>query len=484
MKKFSPAFVLIASFAILFFSCKKINEATTLGGDLIPPVDNVNTFETTLDVTTKNVLFNDTTKLFYQDQVALGALNDPEFGRTETDIHFRISSPVYGSYPFIVSRDSANDPNKLIIDSVVLSLAYQGAYGDTNSLQTVRVYEIAPAAKFNDTTLYTFTDNDPQNFPTLSELGNKTFFISDLNDSVPFIRRRDTTKTVNTLRIKFNQSQAEILGRRFANFDTITGGSNSGFQTDTIFEKLFKGLAVKADAVPGNGGLAYFSLGSASTKMTIYFQAKKNGVWDTASLDFIHNTNGQANIIRRTPANGYGTYLANGASDKIFLQSAPGSYVAIKIPALDTFPNKVIHRAELIATQIDLTAIDNIFYPPSRLILDRINQTRDTVFILQNDLTPNFDGSTNFDVFGGNYRNGGYVFNISRHVQGIITRREPNDTLRMYAPLRTLLFASNLRSRITVPVINRLAEGRVVLGGGAFSDPSKRLRLRIIYSNL
>lgn len=34
----------------MFFSCTKINEATELGDDLIPAVDNVNTFDTTLTV--------------------------------------------------------------------------------------------------------------------------------------------------------------------------------------------------------------------------------------------------------------------------------------------------------------------------------------------------------------------------------------------------------------------------------------------------
>lgn len=481
MKKFSPAFVLSLSFIVLFFSCKKINEPTTLGGGLIPPIDNVNTFDTTLEITTKNILLNDSTKLFYQDLVALGAVNDPEFGRTETDLYFNIGSTVYGTYPFIVSRDSANDPTKLIIDSVVLSLAYQGAYGDINSFQTVRVYEISQTSKFSEDSIYAFTVEDPQDFITnTTELGAKSFFIRDLDDSIPFIRKGDTTKTVNTLRIKFSQSQAEIIGRRFANFDT-----SAGFKNDSIFQTFFRGLAVKADQAVDNGGLPYFTLASTNTRLTVYFQAKKNGVDTAAAVDFIHRSNGQANIIRRTPANGYASYLTNGASDKVYLQSAPGSYVSMKIPALDTFPNKVIHRAEIIATPIDLTAIDNIFYPPSGLMIDKMNQTGDSAFLLFNDQSPNLNGSINFDVFGGSYKNGGYNFNISRHVQGIITRREPNDTLRMYAPLRTTLFVNrNSATKITVPVINRIAEGRVVLGGGNHPDPAKRLRLRIIYSNL
>ncbi|HET9823858.1 MAG TPA: hypothetical protein VFP87_00920, partial [Chitinophagaceae bacterium] len=70
------------SLLLLFSSCKKINEATQLGADLVPAVDNVHTFEISLRSVTKNILFNDTTKVAYTDLVALGDINDQEFGHT------------------------------------------------------------------------------------------------------------------------------------------------------------------------------------------------------------------------------------------------------------------------------------------------------------------------------------------------------------------------------------------------------------------
>jgi hypothetical protein len=47
---------LIVGILISLISCRKINEATTLGGGLIPIVDNIYTFDTTLEVQA----FNDT----------------------------------------------------------------------------------------------------------------------------------------------------------------------------------------------------------------------------------------------------------------------------------------------------------------------------------------------------------------------------------------------------------------------------------------
>ncbi len=130
---------ILFSFFLIASGCKKINEATTLGGDLIPPVDNINTFEVLLDAKTKTVLYNDSTKLAFGEQVALGHINDPEFGETTANVYFNISRQSYRNDPFPVKTIA----DSFYIDSVVLSLSYTGAYGDSNSLQTVRVYAVS-----------------------------------------------------------------------------------------------------------------------------------------------------------------------------------------------------------------------------------------------------------------------------------------------------------------------------------------------------
>jgi hypothetical protein len=485
VEKFRLALLFSVLSIALFSSCKKINEATNLGGDLIPAVDNINTFEAILETQSNNAPYNDSSELGFSDRVALGSLNDPEFGTTKAEVYFSISAASYGTYPFVTS--APNNSDSLQIDSVVLSLAYTGAYGDTNSQHKVHVFEIDQNSGFVDTTLFMFAHPD---FSTVgSELGSKTYTINTLNDSYAVGFKTDTPKIANVLRIPLNKS----LGTRFANYD-ISSGPNGAFSTDSAFKSVFRGLALKVDNLGGNGGLSYFSLTDTSTKLTVFFRNRKStGVWDTARVDFSHTRNGQANIIKRTPSGNYTGYLANGPApdDKIYLQSSPGgSYASIFIPGLNTFGNKVIHRAELIVTKIPSAnpASDQIFTPPARLMLDRINKTRDTTFILQNDLTPGLDGSISFDVFGGNLRlDNTYRINITRHVQGIITRHEPNDTLRLYAPLRTTLWASNLakeQNPISIPILSRIADGRAVLAGGSYPDPNVRMRLRIIYSNL
>jgi hypothetical protein len=151
----------------------------------------------------------------YYDPLALGDLNDPEFGHTHANINFNITPSSVGRYPFV-----KNDAN-LKIDSVVLSLSYQGAYGDTanDGIQTLRVYEIDQNSGFNDTSAYSYSD-PVSDFATVGpELGSATFAINHLKDTIPLIRAGDTTKVWNVVRIRLDNS----LGARFAQYDTIQG---------------------------------------------------------------------------------------------------------------------------------------------------------------------------------------------------------------------------------------------------------------------
>ena len=473
--------------SIIFFSaCKKINEGTRLGDDLLPAIDNVTTFQTFLDTKTDNQLLTDTTKLQYGDQVALGHIgNDQEFGSTHAEIYFNLSyGPNFsapGTYPF-VNKDSVS------IDSVILSLSYQGGFGDTTSFQTVRVYEIAQNSvpDFSDTTLYPF--NAPA-FATGPQLGFKTFQPSRLSDSIRHVLKKDTTTIANVLRIPLDPQ----LGRRFVNYDTAFG-STGAYHSDSIFKTLFRGLAVKSD----NSGnvLTYYDLSDATkTKLTIYFKYTKGGVTDTTATDFFHITDGQADLINRN-RNGstLASYLAvnNPEDDKLYIQSAPGSYVSIKIPALDNFQNAVIHRAELIVTRIP-SAQDNIFTPPLGLFLDKINNAGDTASVFDLDMGLQVANATTagitatYDIanFGGALRSDStYRFNITRYVQHIVTNKDPNRTLRLYAPLRAILYSETLKNKVSISFLKQAANGRVVLAGGNNANPAVRVRLRLVYSKI
>lgn len=477
-----PALVLLLTSLVFGSSCKKINEATLLGDALVPEVDNINTFEKYFETETDNKRLTDSGKLGYNDAVALGTItSDPEFGQTTTSVYFQVMPPVYGRSPFAAGAKT--------IDSVVLSLEYVDNYGDTNTPQTVRVYEMAQTPLFNDTTYYALNQSDFET--TGPELGSKNFVISSLKDSMLVAKGDTTIKVANQLRIHLDKA----FGERLAAYDSATAYGN-----DTLFKEKFRGFALKADAGTGNG-LAFFALSNtAITRLTVYYSVTNGTTTDTTEAVFTHalrplsgnraTKGGQANIIKRQPAGNWAAYLENGQplDDKLYIQSSPGSAGYITIPGLATFENKLIHRAELIVTRIPST-LDNFFTPPHQLFVDRVKPGSDSAFLFPEFLVANNSGGTSFNLtsFGGNLRTDNtYRFNITKVVQDVIAGRLANPVLRIYAPFDVEPFnpSLSLAPPTFVQTIPYPAYGRVVVGGGNYAEQGKALRLRIVYSNL
>jgi hypothetical protein len=485
--------------SIVFIGCKKINESTDLGDGLIPTVDNITTFEQYLDVVSDNQLFNDTAKVAGDDYLAIGYTNDPDFGQTAAKAYFDLGMSSYMQNPF-VHKDSV-----VGIDSVVLSLAYNNYYGDTNASQTIRVYEIASNAAFQDTTSYRYSH--PDFLTTGAELGNKTFQVKNLDDSIEHRHGSDTLKRVNVIRIKLNNN----LGERFKLYDT-TNTLNGAFRSDSAFKKAFKGVAI----IPDNSGnaLTYIDASVPQTGLIVYCRIKRAaGVIDTTSVLFNHFGSripyasrptifsvGQANMINRNNSGSYLTYLNNGlpADDKVYLQSTPGSYGLLSIPALDTFRNSVIHLAQLIVTPINSIEQSKFVYPQI-LFLDVTNNTKDSAFTLDNDmnipspleLRNGAPFSYNLQKYGGLINTDStYRFNISRYIQRLVTSQTTNYAFRLYAPVQASVFSKNLHEAFpsvgfaSLSVGNLPAYGRVALAGGNYADATKRVRLRIVYSKL
>jgi hypothetical protein len=464
----------ISTGLIIYTSCTKV-DTTDLGNNLIPAVDNVHTFDTVIEVQTDNLLYSDTTRLYGQQPLALGVIgDDPVFGNTRSSIYLSLSPASFGTYPF-VKKDT------VAIDSVVLSLTYSALYGDSMSSQRFEVFQIDPSSNFGDSANYLISRPE---FPVVnSAIGSKTVNFHTLNDSIYYVNVKDTVKTVNELRIPLDVNFA----RMFVNYDTSVQ-----YKNDTNFRKNFRGLAVKVNegASPVKNALAYFNLTGGNTKLTFYCRVQNNGKTDTIAPAFTFSGH-MANLIRRTPGHDYQNYLntPGTSDDKVFLQSAPGSYGFIKIPGLENMSNRTIHRAELIMEKIP-SAQDNFYTPPPVMFIEGINPAGDSAFTIRGDFVVTNQG-LGYDLasLDGVYRNDKYIFNLSRYVQSIVTRKLRNYGLRIYAPFVTKpyfetltgvaqAFPPNFYLFINTPI----ASGRVVVGGG--SHPEKKMRLRIIYSKI
>ncbi len=464
--------------------CTKITP-TDIGTDLLPAVDNVYTFETSLRVYANNFLMDDSSIINYADDHALGIIeDDPEFGQTEAEVYLSVVPNATSRYPFI------NADSIVAMDSVILSLAYKGAYGDSNSVQQFSVFEIEDP-EFKDTTGYLVSH--PGFATTLNQLGSTTVNLNTIDDPKTIIIKSDTQAVSNLLRIPLDTA----LGKRFAAYDTNTVYVSSN--RDSAFQKVFNGLVIKTDAgSPQKSALTYYSLYSENTKLTCYFRIKRDGITDTVSADFSLYITGQytaynANIIKRNPTHGYAALdPATGIMDaeKVYLQSSPGSYAILNIPGLDTLQNSVVHRAELEFEPILLPG-NEIYTTPDLLFLDLIDSANNRYLSVPDDFNYSFSNYTyNYQTFGGYLKNNRYFFNLTRYVQNKITKQSKNYALRLAAPQTTLDYyiypkeSGSLitASRVAFRINSQIARGRTIVGGG--SNPSQPMKLRIIYSKI
>jgi hypothetical protein len=478
--------VAVAIFSFLT-ACTKI-ESTDIGTGLIPPVDRVNTFDTLLDVVTSNYAEENSPKVYKSNDHAIGIINnDPLFGKTTASAYFELK-PVFYPYYFTGLKSS------FLIDSAVLVLSYKGAFGDTTVNQAWDVREISQKLK-NDSS---YSVNTTVSTGTL--LGSKTFDIRRLADSV----NNRFENAANQIRIPLSSAFATKIINQF-------DSSNSGpYSNDSLFSQRFYGFGI----VPQSGNaLVRINLGDTNTKLALYYRYKATDTsshLDTTVAYFRFSTGATGypfsasvnTVFRNRTGSEVANHLISNKSDSlVYIQTSPGTFATVKIPGLRLFPNVIVHRAELIAEQVpDNTTFDGYFFPPRYLLLSAYDSTNKYQKNIPNDFVYDASAGPNIETFGGILTNkivppyatvASYSFNLSRYVQGIVTRKDSSYTLRLSAPVNdSLSYTPPYPFNTTAPtmlyvspsVANNVAMGRVRLGGGTHSKV--RMRLRIIYSKI
>jgi len=480
----------ILLFSFFFFACKKINEGTELGDDLLPVVDNVTTFDTFLTVQTFNDAFTDltdSTRISYSAEHFLGHIeNDQLFGKTNASLFLQLKP---GGFPF--SFNSPTDSiTSMAIDSVVLVLSYADTYGDTNAFQNLQVFEIDQSSDFKADSIdasfsqliarYQVRNNNIT--PSTNLLSSASIQPRTLDDSLYLFREQ----AKNQLRLKLSP----IFGQRLLTYDTATV-----YKTDSAFTANFKGFAIIPDAVAGNAIMG-FSLADTNTKLAIYYKGNKNNIpgQDTSLVRYFRFnpvTCGHADLVKRIYA---GYPITNSLSDAIqdslvYIQNTPGSFATIKIPALSNLGNRVVHRAELIVEQVHDPS-DDVFGPPDYLYLDAYDSAKANFRTIPFDFGIDFSGGINAGSFGmvgkpaifGPNTITVWRFNLTRYVQHIVTNHNTNYSLRLSSPNYIKEIYSGNETTQQFSVNPTIAKGRLRVGGGNHS--TQRMRLRIIYSKI
>lgn len=484
-KSFLPALLFSTFFLIIIISCSRINESTNLGGGIIPAIDGVTTFDTTLTVEAYNNVFTGLTDSgsvsIFDDHILGNISNDPFFGRTNAKIFLELKPSFYKwSFSDILNKDS------LFLDSVVMVLGWKGTYGDTSATQRIRVYEMEQSNDFRNDTTYEIRQ---QYFTYSSLLGTRDIAPKSITDSV--IIFKDTVKTTGQLRIRLND---DFGNRLLKVFDTT-----NAYLSDSAFKRYFRGFAIEADQSMGNALMSFGLYNNINTKLAIYYRFNKNGKQDTTVSNFIFSElSAHHNFIDRN-FNGTPFLTSLGGAipdDFVYIINAPGSFATLKIPALRNLSNRIVHRAELILEQV-YDPSDKTFIPPQGLYLDVYDSSLSKFKAIPYDFLPDNTGlgQEQFGMFGkdgvdlsGN-RIRVWKFNLSRLVQNNLTGKEPIHDFRLltHRSVVNQIRENNENNAgrfgvITIPINDLYGIGRVRLGGG--THPIQRLRLRIIYSKI
>ena len=388
---FLHAFVI----ALLFSSCK--NESNVIGLNVQPEGDIL------------NQAYHDTSTLISfsqkQDSLAtdglvyqlLGSYNDSIFGKTETSIYMEMSisnaNPDFGGSP--------------LIDSAVLSLAYNPDYYGKLDQQTVQVFELTEAMH-KDSTYYSGR--------TLTNSG------TDLANGLAFTPKPADSIIVGGIKIKphLRIKLADAFGQNFLD-------NQLQMTDDATFRNFFKGFYIapnNSSQVVNEGGIFRFNISDVQTKLALYYH---NSVDDSLQYDLMLG----ANCERFTHfAHDYSvvTDITNQLSDStlgqnsIYLQAMSGLKAKIKIPYLMNYLGAgriAVNKAEFIL-KADPATITANYSAPANLVIEALDANGKPYSVS--------DASDLSHYYGGAYNatDNQYVFNITRHVQAVLDGKESN----------------------------------------------------------
>lgn len=396
-------FVLIS----ILVSCN--SDENELGLDILPDEDLINI---------RNISVSDKIEsyTFTEDSIVanrggtnlLGTFNDPVFGKTTVNYatQFRLASyPEFGTNPEA--------------DSVILYLFYRNVYGDTETTQHIKIYELEnyldPDAEYTqDIDLKSMASDVP-----IAEF-----------DYTPKVELDSATQDTNfqLLAIPLDIS----LGEKLISADSMDMINND------VFLQYFKGLYIECEDVDGEGSLITLHTAATNTfqgaALLVYYNNDENknpeeGTEpDTLSRAYLV-TEFSARISEIKHDYSGTPFMENldqedTEDDLIYVQPTGGLKAKITVDGLDSWKDSVnmgINKAEIIF-HVDKEASNISEYPPpGQLLFTFVAPDGEEYRPIDYLFNPAFYGGV---LDTSNYT---YSFNITQHVQQIIDYPDPSD---------------------------------------------------------
>ena len=415
---------------VIFSSCRKKPER--IGNDLQPTNSLITvsfTDEQDIVTSTFTVPSLSTKMLGY---AFLGNNNDPVFGRSNFDFFTQFS----------LSTESQTWGNNAVADSVVLSLVYNGYYGDTLEYMTVRTYEILEDMYVDSTYKSNMVLECAE-----SELSNHVF---SPRPHTPI----DTILDRGVLRIPINPA----LGTKFIE-------NESELASNTKFKEFFKGLRVKCDVTNAEAAICFFNLTHSYSYLRVYYHNDTDTLkydFSITSSDVRYNHYTHDFSTASTPISFNDT--VNNA--RLYVQGAAGTRVWLKFPNLQDWANSLNNNIAINEAKLTLTgAVEDTarYAPPSRLIVAGAKFDTDTSYVIIPD---QLVGS---EYYGGYYddSDGTVYFRITEYIQNVIQNG---------------LYATDCDGLLIYVDQGSYTPRRWAFHGPQSEATDKRIRLDIVYS--
>ncbi len=385
-------------------SCEKDKE---LGIEISPENQLISTFlADTFLLNTRTILSDSIKTDELSGSSPLGNYIDPIFGEVNSSIYTQIR---------IESFDEFEDNTNLVIDSIIMYLVVDGYYGNISE-QVFKVERLSESIE-KDSNYY--SNSEINTYGQDLSLGIEI----ETNPVSPGYYAGELVSNA-ILRIPLDQS---IFGDPIINESgnsTLSGNDGEG-----EFLSFFKGIKISSDN-QFNGGLYYIDMQNSYSKIKMFYRDTTGSISEHDTLDFDFNINSNCAFFHNVTHNYQGTIIEQAISEphlgqsQFFIQALGGLNSVFIIPGLDDLKsqNIIINKAEVILP-CERYSFDE-FNPSNNLFLSRRSSENEYEF-----LPDFFDGK-----IGGEFNTStnSYSFNITRHVNEIMSDKIANDTLKIF----------------------------------------------------
>ena len=342
-----------------------------------------------------------------EDSVRTDELSVSQLGSNMDPVFGHITAGVFVQF-MLEEADHNFGPNAQV-DSMVLYLLYSDSYGDTNTPQTIRAYEMeerldVDSAYYSNLEVQTGSTDfaDYEYIPRPHD----TLFIN--NDSLPGIQKVNMTA---------NMELAEKL---------ITAPDDAMADNDA-FKDFFKGLYLVTDPVSEGGAIVSYDVFSNFSEMILYYH---NDDADSLSFDYtITLLNSTVNKYVYDHSAGdisFKQQVVDGdtslGQQNFYLQGLGGVASVIKFPFIkewDKLSPVAINEAKLI---ISGSETDPLWGAPPQLSMAEIQDDGTFGYLV--------DQVEELEIyFGGDYKSStnSYTFRITRYLQSLIDNPDKKD---------------------------------------------------------